>query len=182
MVRTIVAAGLGMSLLAAPALAQSTPTVTQKDQHFLQHAARDNQGEIRLALMAVKQAANPAVRAYARLMVNDHVALETQLANVMGELRVPSANGLTQEDRSDRQKLRPLYGTRFDLTFMQAQVQDHAQDVQNFARELQTTRTFQVSALAATTLPVLQQHLALAEAVQRYVVQSEQQGMAGQQR
>ncbi|HET8995147.1 MAG TPA: DUF4142 domain-containing protein [Acetobacteraceae bacterium] len=166
---------LGLMLLAAPALAQNGSSgaegrpqnqkLDQQDQHFLDHAAKDNQGEIRVALLAEKKAESPAVKAFARLMVDDHVAVESQLASVLNRLHSNVSNGVTHEDRQDMQKLEPLHGHAFDRQFMQAQIKDHHGDIQKFHQELQSTHDGSVRAFAVTTLPMLRQHLALAEAV-----------------
>ena len=54
----------------------------QSDKQFLDFAAQVNQSEIQGGLAAEKKADAAAVRAYARLMVLDHMALESQLAAI----------------------------------------------------------------------------------------------------
>src|SRR5689334_19256283 len=54
--------------------------LSQQDKQFLEYAAQDNQAEIQTCLLAEKLAQAPAVKAFARLMVDDHVQIESQLA------------------------------------------------------------------------------------------------------
>jgi len=51
----------------------------EADQNFLSSAAKDSQAEIQLCLVAEKRATNPALKAFARLMVDDHVEIERRL-------------------------------------------------------------------------------------------------------
>lgn len=176
---------LGLILLAAPAVAQSGSSGAQgsaqnhqpdqQDQHFLQYAAKDNQGEIRIALLAEKKAESPAVKAFARLMVDDHVTVESQLATVLNRLHADVSNSVTHEDQQDMHKLEPLHGHEFDRQFMHAQIKDHRGDIQKFQQELQATHVTPVKAFAMTTLPILRQHLALAEAVDHSLGAGQQQ-------
>jgi putative membrane protein len=155
----------------APAAASTQPgtaqAVSQRDRDFLDHAAKDNQGEIRLCLLAEKRAEAPAVKAFARLMVDDHVAIESQLASVLDRLGVSVSDDVTHEDRDTMQKLTPLHGRAFDERFLQAQIKDHQGDLRTFDQERQATDNEAVRAFTETTRPILAQHLALARAVAR---------------
>jgi len=68
-------------LIAAPAIAQqSSSAISKSDKEFLDFVAQVNQSESQDGLAAEKKADAPAVRAFARLMVLDHMVLESQLA------------------------------------------------------------------------------------------------------
>ena len=65
-------------LISTSAIAQQRPsTINQSDKEFLNFAANVNQSEIQGGLAAEKKADAPAVRAFARLMVLDHMELES---------------------------------------------------------------------------------------------------------
>jgi predicted outer membrane protein len=73
-------------LIAAPVIAQQgSSAIGQSDKEFLDFAAKVNQSEIQGGLAAEKKAEAPAVRAFARLMVLDHMELESQLAGLATE-------------------------------------------------------------------------------------------------
>jgi putative membrane protein len=71
--------------------------VSQQDKQFLDYAAQDNQAEIQTCLIAEKQAQAPGVKAFARLMVDDHVQIESQLAATGSAESVDLPNGVGQE-------------------------------------------------------------------------------------
>jgi putative membrane protein len=76
---------------------RSSASVSQADQKFLEYAAEDNQAEIQPCLLAEKRAQNPALKAFARLMVDDHVEIESRLAAVGSELRTELPDGMGKE-------------------------------------------------------------------------------------
>jgi putative membrane protein len=166
-------------VFAAPALAQaasqlSMPTdqggrLAQQDKAFLDYAAQDNQAEIQLCLLAEKKAQNPAVKAFARLMVDDHVQVESQLAALVNAESVDVPNGIGEDSEKTMSQLEPLKGADFDREFLKDQIQDHSRDLQRFGKEKDSTQDADVKRFAALTMPVLQQHLDLARAVQSYV-------------
>ena len=179
MPRLLVLASLFPLALAAPALAQgssgahsktgasgSAPPVGSQDRGWLEYAATDNQGEIQESLLAEKKAQSPAVKAFVRLMVDDHVQIESRLANVLNQLSVSVPNGPGQKTEKLISELNSLHGAEFDRRFMQEQIKDHEEDVQKFSDEIRSTGSDDIKRFAAETLPVLKEHLALAEAVQ----------------
>lgn len=137
----------------------------QTAQKFLSYAAEDNQAEIRLCLMAEKRAANPALKAFARLMVDDHVEVESRLAALGNELQIDLTDDVGKEGEQTLAKLKPLNGQEFERQFMQAQIKDHSDDIEKYSNEKKTTKNERIRQFATETIPILQQHLALARAV-----------------
>jgi putative membrane protein len=161
--------------LAAPAWAQGAPRTAQpgplarQDQDFLDYAAQDNQGEIQLCLLAEKKAENPAVKAFARLMVDDHVQIESQLGAIVQAKSAEVPNGIGEDAQKTMSELQPLKGADFDRQFLTHQIQDHSQDLQRFGKEKEATQDAGLREFTSLTIPILQQHLDLARAVQTYV-------------
>jgi putative membrane protein len=161
------------TVLAMPAYAQNAggsaggqTAVNQQDKQFLDYAAQDNQAEIQTCLIAEKQAQAPAVKAFARLMADDHVQIESQLAATGSAEGVALPNGIGQDGSKTISRLEPLHGQEFDRAFLKDQIQDHTHDVQRYDHEIHTSQNSTVKNYADETLPILKQHLALAEAVQ----------------
>lgn len=119
-----------------------------KDQQFMNYAAEDNQAEIQLCLLAEKRATNPALKAFARLMVDDDVAIESRLAALANELHADLPNGIGKEGQETRSKLAPLTGNGFENAFMKAQIKDHSGDIQKFSDEAQSTQNTRIEQFA----------------------------------
>jgi putative membrane protein len=154
-------------LIATPTLAQQgSSAIGQSGKEFLDFAAQVNQSEIQGGLAAEKRAAAPAVRAFARLMVLDHIELESQLAAVATENGVQLPNGPSEQAKQEMATLQEMSGAKFDAAYMQHMVQGHEQAVQRFKSEKGQAQSRPVQAVVAATLPIIEQHLALAQAVQ----------------
>lgn len=72
--------------LATPAFAQTQASaapaqpLSSQDKQFLSTAAEDNHAEIEAALLAETKADNLAVKAFSRLMVDDHTMIASHFA------------------------------------------------------------------------------------------------------
>jgi putative membrane protein len=153
-------------LIATPALAQrGSSTINQSGKEFLDFAAEVNQSEIQGGLAAEKKAEAPAVRAFARLMVLDHMGLESQLAAVATENGVQLPNAPSEQAKQEMATLQGMSGAKFDAAYMEHMVQGHEQAVQKFKSEKGQPQSQPIEAVVAATLPIIEQHLALAQAV-----------------
>jgi putative membrane protein len=153
-------------LIATPTVAQQgSSAINQSGKEFLDFVAEVNQSEIQGGLAAEKKAEAPAVRAFARLMVLDHMELESQLAAVAMEsgVQLPSEPG--EQSKQEMATLQSMSGAKFDTAYMQHMVQGHQQAVQKFKSEKGQAQSQPVEAVVGATLPIIEQHLALAQAV-----------------
>lgn len=157
------------SLHAQQHTSANTSALDQADHKFLDYAAEDNQAEIQLCLVAEKRATNPALKAFARLMVDDHVEIESRLAALGNELRVSLPDGIGEDGQKTASRLKPLNGTEFEREFVQAQIKDHSDDIEKFSKEQESTQNDRIREFATETIPILRQHLALARAVDAQV-------------
>lgn len=157
----------------AAALAQSAPPsgdarrqpLSGQDKQFLSYAAEDNQAEIQLCILAEKKAHDLALKAFARLMVNDHVGVESRLAALANGEQIDLPNGNGEEGDKTLSKMQLTKAADFDNEFLKAQIEDHANDIKKFSDIEKTTQNEGVKRFAAETLPILQQHARLAKAV-----------------
>ena len=166
-------------LIAFPACAQTSKqpgdtgqgTLSGEDKKFLDYAAEDNQAEIQLCLLAEKNAKAPALKAFARLMVSDHVGIESRLAALINREEVEVPIGVGKEGQETFSKLAKLKGEEFDREFIAAQIEDHGHDLERFGQEKSSTKDEGVRQFASETMPILQQHHKLAQAVQAAMAQ-----------
>ena len=144
---------------------QASGTLAGADQRFLSYAAEDNQAEIQLCMIAEKRAVDPALKAFARLMLDDHAEIESRLAALANQLKAELPDGIGSEGEQTRAKLQPLQGGAFEREFIQLQIKDHSEDLEKFSQQVRATRNDRIRQFATETIPLLQQHLALAHAV-----------------
>lgn len=159
---------LPFCVVAASALAQSgTLALSRDDQAFLNYVAEDNQAAIQASMLAEKKADNLAVKAFARLMINDHAAMQSRLASLINRQNIDVPNGIGKEGAQTMARLEPLHGTGFDQHFMQAEIENHRLDVQRFRQALASTQNEGIRQFAAEAVPIFEEHLEMAEAVKQ---------------
>ncbi len=139
--------------------------LSSADKDFLTYAAKDNHAEIEACLLGENKAVDQAVKAFSRLMVDDHVQIASHLALLANTEGFEVPNGIGQEGQETMSKMQALEGKNFDRQFMQHQVTDHEHDLQKLRQIESQTQNNGVRRYVWETYPILQQHLALAKAV-----------------
>jgi putative membrane protein len=168
MTRLLLAASAASLIGMAPAFAQTTRAanhLSSQDHTFVRMAAQSNMAEIQAGQLAETRAATPAVREYGRWMVTDHTMMNQMLQGIAHHegLEVPTSPNAEQMRQAA--ELKNQQGTRFDTTYITAQVQDHESSVKAFQTEASAGQNMMLKRLAQSGLPVLQQHLTEARAL-----------------
>jgi putative membrane protein len=164
---------LGLPSLTLPvASAQGTarsPGLSDSDKTFAQQADQINMTEARLGEIAQMNAENSAVKAFGRLLTYDHNRLNHGLhglRHVVENEGVSLTRRLDQQHREGVNHLSQLKGSAFGQAYIQAMVEGHEKAVSYFEQEGNRVQDPQLKSWALHTLPILQQHLALAKAIQ----------------
>jgi putative membrane protein len=180
----IVSTAVAALLAAAPAMAQSTnsgnmnPGSTAKpgtaaatggDARFIAEAARGNEAEIELGQLAQQKAQSPEVKSLAQRLVTDHTRANQQLKQLAQKEGMSVPTGLDKDQKDLRARLEKLNGAAFDRAFVDAQVKDHQKDVKFYQDEGSRLQDPQLKSFAQQTLPVLQEHLQMAERAESQV-------------
>jgi putative membrane protein len=85
---------------------------------------------------------------------------------------------LSDEARQLHDELQQRSGEEFDQAYMDEMVSDHQEDVEEFQQYVEEGQDPELTSFAEQTLPVLQEHLALAQQTQEQVVAG---GVTGEQ-
>jgi putative membrane protein len=180
----IVSTAVAALLAAAPAMAQSTNSgnmnpgsaakpgsaaATGGDARFIAEAARGNEAEIELGQLAQQKAQSPEVKSLAQRLVTDHTRANQQLKQLAQKEGVSVPAGLDKDQKDLRARLEKLNGAAFDRAFVDAQVKDHQKDVKFYQDEGSRLQDPQLKSFAQQTLPVLQEHLQMAERAESQV-------------
>lgn len=157
---TVACSAIALSLAAGQAMAQQ---ISPADKTFATKAASGGQAEIALGKLASQNAADPQVRAFGERMVADHSQANDALMQIAKQQELAIPDKPDSADSATEQRLANLKGRSFDAAYMKDMVQDHQTDVADFRREAETGRDPQLKAFAQKYLPVLEQHLQMAE-------------------
>jgi len=129
------------------------------DKKFVKEAALGGLTEVELGKVAAEKASSPEVKQFAQKMVDDHTKANEQLKQIASKSNIPIADTLDSKHQSRIDKLSKLSGPDFDKAYVKDQVKDHEKDVKEFQAEAQGGTDPNVKSFAASTLPVLQEHL-----------------------
>jgi putative membrane protein len=141
---------------------QTAQSEINADMTFIRHAGSANQMEIQLGQVAQSRASNSAVKQFGQRMVDDHTRMQNQLTAVVTNTGVSYQPTLEFRHQQLASRIQRLSGAEFDRAYMQAMIQAHQEDVQQFQTQSQSARSTQIRNLSSSSLPVLQQHLSLA--------------------
>jgi putative membrane protein len=153
-----------MAAFATPAAAQSVAVapapllVPMTAEGFRAMALQSDAFEISSSQLALQRSRNPAVRSFARQMVQDHTMTSQALGVPAG-----SAVALDARHASMLNQLAPLGGRAFDAAYGQMQVMAHQEAVGMFAAYAQGGVDPAMRAFAQQVLPSLQMHLTMAQ-------------------
>ena len=151
-----------MAAFATPPAAQSVAPapllVPMTAEGFRAMALQSDALEIASSQLALQQSRNPAIRSFARQMVQDHTMTSQALGVPAG-----SAVALDARHATMLNQLTPLSGRAFDAAYGQMQVMAHQEAVGMFAAYAQGGVDPAMRAFAQQVLPSLQMHLTMAQ-------------------
>jgi predicted outer membrane protein len=118
----------------------SLPTAfpaARQDNTLLDKAVEANVAEIELSKMAEMRAEDPRVKAFAAMMIKDHTKALRQMQHDQDTAQ-SGASVLSREHRELRDRLSELSGSEFDKAYMDAMVEMHRKDIQEFESAAQS--------------------------------------------
>lgn len=140
------------------ALAQSTTDPTA----FAATAASSNMFEIESSQLALDQATNDDVKAFAQHMIDDHTAAGEKMKAAAQSDGVTPPAAMAGKDQAELEKLQAAEGADFDTAYLAAQVAAHDEAVALFKTFSEGGEASALKSFAAETLPTLEEHQAMA--------------------
>ena len=144
----------------------ATPGEMQKGQAmsaatFIERARAGNAFEIESSRLALDKATQPALKNFARTMIDDHTRADQKLLSVVkGMGQAPRAKAeMEPQQRRQIESLTAASGAEFDKLYASAQLEAHQMSVQLFQTYAETGTDERLRKFAAETLPTLQGHL-----------------------
>ena len=132
---------------------------TGGDLGFMNAAAAGGMAEVELGKMAVSNAQNAEVKAFAQKMIDDHSKAGAELKQLATQKKVMLPPDVLPTHKEIMGKLSKLSGADFDREYVKAMVADHENDVTAFTSVSKGATDADVKAFATKTLPTLEMHL-----------------------
>lgn len=145
--------------------ARSMAAPSAADLTFAREAAAGGMAEVSLGQLAQQNAGSQQVKDFGQRMVTDHSQANQELQKIAEQENLAVPAQPDSKDQAMQQRLSGLTGPAFDTAYTKDMVRDHQQDIAAFQREARSGQDPALKAFARKTLPVLRQHLQMAEAV-----------------
>jgi len=129
------------------------------DSLFVMKAAADNQAEIALGNLAIKNAKGKRVKNFGWLMIKDHGKANDKLTAIAAAKKL---NLPTKPDSTQQQQMALLvkkWGGDFDKAYISIMIDDHNQNIKDFSEAATKTQDPDIKSYAKKQLPVVQKHL-----------------------
>lgn len=135
------------------------------DAAFVQQAAKGGMAEVELSKIASTSASSPDVRRFADHMVTDHTKNNQELATIAAHENIAVPKELDGEHARLRDELSTMKGPDLDLAYITAMRNDHQKMADLLKTSQATVSTDEMRTFIKTTLPVVQDHLRMAQQI-----------------
>jgi putative membrane protein len=175
--KLIVLAGLATALV-LPAVQAQTPRtgndqqrgqLSESDYKFVVDVARSGQVEVQMGQLASQKGESQAVKDFGQRMVTDHTKANNELKQLISQKGATVPAELSHHEQSSVDRLQNQSGRDFDKVYAKDMAKDHKKDVKEFEKAAKDIKDSDLRAWAQKTLPVLQQHLKMAEQMETSV-------------
>jgi putative membrane protein len=136
-----------------------------QDHNFIMDAAMGGMMEVELGRVAAEKGMSDAVKQFGQRMVDDHSKANSELMSLASSKGMTLPTELDAKHREQVTKFSAMSGAELDREYTKMMVSDHRKDVSEFEKESTRGTDADLKAFASKTLPTLQEHLKMAEAL-----------------
>lgn len=137
--------------------------LSAKDYKFACDVSEGGAMEVMLGRLASEKAANPGVKEFGQRMIKDHQKANDELTKLLTQKGATLVSTSTKKEEKTTDALKKLEGNDFDKAYIKDMVKDHKKDVKEFQKESEKAEDTDLKNWVTSTLPVLQEHLRMAE-------------------
>lgn len=130
------------------------------DKQFMRTAMENGLADIKLGTLAL-QKGGPDVKDLAQKMIDDHTALNKEMAEVADQLSVMLPKKMSKDGQKEYDKLNALSGKDFDTEYVTYLVKSHYLDLHAFHQEASVAADPELSAQIVKAMGMMHQHLGL---------------------
>lgn len=139
--------------------------LSSADQKFVMDAALGGMMEVELGRWAAQKGTTDGVKQFGRRMVDDHSKANTDLSSLASRKGITLPTALDEKHQAQITKITRMTGADFDRAYIKMMLSDHKKDVSEFEKQSTKGADADIKAFAGTTLPTLQEHLTMIQAL-----------------
>jgi putative membrane protein len=140
--------------------------MSSADHEFVMDAAMGGLMEVELGRIAAQKGMSESVKQFGQRMVDDHSKANEELMTLAQSKGITLPTALDEKHQKDVTKLSAMSGADFDRAYSKMMLSDHNKDVKDFEKESTKGADADLKAFASKTLPTLQEHLQMAQALE----------------
>jgi putative membrane protein len=144
---------------------EDTNEATEDDSQFLVDAAEVDMKEIELGKLAQTKATNADVKAFAKMMIDEHTKSSADTKALAGKKNVSLPMALTDKGQDAMKDLNDETGMDFDKKYVDMMVDGHEKTIDKMEKASEKAKEEDVRMWAANMLPTLRKHLDHAKAL-----------------
>jgi len=148
-----------------PSPSSDTATIALVDSAYIRQAMRGNFLEIALGRLAESRADNSEVKEFGERMITDHNSMNQQWTTLAQKNGMRIDLTLDPAAKQSVERLEDLKGAEFDQAYMTDMIRQHEQALASFQRMAVSARTPEVRQMASSGVPIIRDHLTLAQQV-----------------
>ena len=130
------------------------------DKQFMRTATENGLADVKLGTLALEKG-GPDVKELAQKMIDDHTALNKEMAEVADQLGVMLPKKISKDGQKEYDKLNGLSGKDFDTEYVTYMVKTHFQDLHAFHQEASVAADPELAEQVVKAMGTMHQHLGL---------------------
>lgn len=140
--------------------------VAAQDKKFAMESAKIGMAEVAAGKMASEKGTAP-VKEFGQHMVQDHSMANKKLMQLAADKGIQLPQQIDAKHQKMMDKMTGMSGAKFDKEYLDAQVKDHKKAIKLFEKQAEDGKDAGLKQLAVETLPTLQNHLKMAQDLQK---------------
>lgn len=144
-------------------------SLSDQDKQFAENAAKGGMMEVMLGKIAETNASNELVKAFGKMMVEDHTKANDELKSWAMKVGYALPTSLNPDQQKKVDDLKMKKGMDFDKAYTDLMVSDHKADIAEFKKESSSGTEASLKSWASSTVPTLEHHLVKAEEAMKAV-------------
>jgi putative membrane protein len=138
-----------------------------KDKMFLRKAAEGGMAEVKFGELAAQKGGSEGVKAFGQKMVDDHTALNNEMAPIADSMGVRVPKTINKDDQAEYDKLSGLSGDDFDTEYLTVMVKDHRKDLREFRMEASSAQDQALRDAVEKGEKIIHEHLEMVDKLAR---------------
>ncbi|MBW3130691.1 DUF4142 domain-containing protein [Hymenobacter profundi] len=133
------------------------------DSDFMTKAASGGMLEVELGRLVAQRGATPEGKQFGQHMVDDHSKANEELKALASQKNITLPSTLGEDHREVLDDVTDEKGVDMDKKYLKEMVKDHEEDVKEYTEASTNASDPDIKAFAAKNVPILKQHLAMAQ-------------------